>query len=44
MAFLAGIIAAGELMLEPARRAFWRNLTGCGYRQEADIAAAVQYR
>lgn len=36
-----GLSAAGELMLEPARRAFRRNLTGRGYRQEADIVAAA---
>ena len=35
-----GLSAAGDLMLEPARRAFSRNLTGRGYRQEAVITAA----
>ncbi|MBP2414999.1 glucokinase [Arthrobacter stackebrandtii] len=35
-----GLSAAGGLMLEPARRAYSRNLTGRGYRQEAVIAAA----
>ena len=35
-----GLSAAGDLMLEPARRAFSRNLTGRGYRQEALISAA----
>ncbi|MDJ0318190.1 MULTISPECIES: ROK family glucokinase [Arthrobacter] len=32
-----GLSAAGDLLLEPARRAFSRNLTGRGYRQEALI-------
>ena len=35
-----GLSAAGDLMLEPARRAFSRNLTGRGYRQEALITVA----
>ena len=35
-----GLSAAGDLMLEPARRAYLRNLTGRGYRQEAVIAEA----
>ncbi|MHA7176053.1 ROK family glucokinase [Arthrobacter sp. Sr24] len=35
-----GLSAAGDLLLEPARRAFLRNLTGRGYRQEAIIAQA----
>ncbi len=35
-----GLSAAGDLMLEPARRAFSRNLTGRGYRQEAVITVA----
>ncbi len=35
-----GLSAAGELLLEPARRSFRRNLTGRGYRQEAGIVAA----
>ncbi|MDJ0313268.1 ROK family glucokinase [Arthrobacter sp. H35-D1] len=35
-----GLSAAGELMLDPARRAYSRNLTGRGYRQEAVITVA----
>lgn len=35
-----GLSAAGELLLEPARRAFAKNLTGRGFRQEAQILAA----
>lgn len=35
-----GLSAAGDLLLEPARRAYLRNLTGRGYRQEAIIAEA----
>ena len=35
-----GLSAAGELLLDPARRAYSRNLTGRGYRQEAAIAVA----
>lgn len=35
-----GLSAAGDLLLEPARRAYLRNLTGRGYRQEAVIAQA----
>lgn len=35
-----GLSAAGEVMLEPARRAYLRNLTGRGYRQEAKILQA----
>lgn len=36
-----GLSAAGELMLDPARRAYSRNLTGRGHRQEAVITAAA---
>lgn len=36
-----GLSAAGELMLEPARRNFRRNLTGRGYRQEAALVTAT---
>ncbi len=32
--------AAGELLLGPAREAFRRQLTGRGYRPEAQIVAA----
>lgn len=35
-----GVSAAGELLLEPARIAFSRTLTGRGYRPEAGIVAA----
>ena len=35
-----GLSLAGELLLEPARRAYSRNLTGRGYRQEALITVA----
>lgn len=35
-----GLSAAGELLLEPARRAYAKNLTGRGFRQEALIVAA----
>jgi glucokinase len=35
-----GVSEAGELLLEPARRSFSRNLTGRGYRPEAAIVAA----
>ena len=35
-----GVSAAGELLLEPARAAFRRQLTGRGYRPEATIVAA----
>ncbi|WDZ91691.1 ROK family glucokinase [Nocardiopsis sp. HUAS JQ3] len=35
-----GVSEAGELLLEPAREAFGRNLTGRGYRPEARVAAA----
>ena len=35
-----GVSAAGELLLDPARTAFARTLTGRGYRPEAGIVAA----
>jgi glucokinase len=35
-----GVSAAGELLLGPAREAFRRQLTGRGYRPEAQIVAA----
>ncbi|MHA7270340.1 ROK family glucokinase [Arthrobacter sp. HLT1-20] len=35
-----GLSTAGELLLEPARRAYGRNLTGRGYRKEALITVA----
>lgn len=35
-----GVSAAGDLLLEPARVAFRRQLTGRGYRPEARIVAA----
>ncbi|MGN5733084.1 ROK family glucokinase [Arthrobacter psychrochitiniphilus] len=35
-----GLSAAGELLLDPTRRAYLRNLTGRGYRQEALIMKA----
>lgn len=35
-----GVSAAGDLLLEPARHAFSRQLTGRGYRPEATIVAA----
>jgi glucokinase len=35
-----GVSAAGDLLLEPAREAFKRRLTGRGYRPEARIVAA----
>ncbi len=35
-----GLSTAGELLLEPARRAYARNLTGRGYRKEAVITVA----
>jgi glucokinase len=35
-----GLCAAGELLLEPARRSFAKNLTGRGFRPEALIQAA----
>lgn len=35
-----GLSAAGDLLLEPARRAYSKNLTGRGFRQEAKIVAA----
>ena len=36
-----GVIAAGELLLGPARDTFRRHLTGRGYRPEARIVAAA---
>lgn len=36
-----GLCEAGELLLEPARRAFGRNLTGRGFRPAASIALAA---
>ena len=36
-----GLGAAGELLLEPARRAFARNLTGRGFRPAARVEAAA---
>ncbi len=36
-----GVSAAGELLLEPARDMFRRQLTGRGYRPEARIIAAL---
>jgi len=35
-----GVSAAGDLLLEPARQAFCRQLTGRGYRPEASIVVA----
>ena len=35
-----GVSAAGDLLLDPAREAFRRQLTGRGYRPEAAIVAA----
>lgn len=35
-----GVSAAGDLLLEPARETFRRQLTGRGYRPEATIVAA----
>lgn len=35
-----GVSAAGELLLDPAREAYRRQLTGRGYRPEARIVAA----
>ena len=35
-----GVSAAGDLLLDPAREAFRRQLTGRGYRPEARIVAA----
>ena len=35
-----GVSAAGDLLLDPARQAFRRQLTGRGYRPEAVIVAA----
>jgi glucokinase len=36
-----GVSAAGELLLGPAREAYRRNLTGRGFRPEADITPAA---
>lgn len=36
-----GVSAAGDLLLDPAREAFRRQLTGRGYRPEANIVAAA---
>jgi glucokinase len=36
-----GVSEAGDLLLEPARRAFSENLTGRSYRPVADIKAAL---
>jgi glucokinase len=36
-----GVSAAGELLLEPAREAYRRQLTGRGYRPEARIVSAA---
>jgi glucokinase len=36
-----GVSAAGDLLLDPAREAFRRQLTGRGYRPEAAIVAAA---
>lgn len=36
-----GLSAAGELLLEPARRAFGRNLTGRGFRPAARLERAA---
>lgn len=36
-----GLCEAGELLLEPARRAFGRNLTGRGFRPASAIALAA---
>lgn len=36
-----GVSAAGDLLLEPARETFRRQLTGRGYRPEARIVAAA---
>lgn len=36
-----GLGAAGNLLIEPARRAFQRNLTGRGFRPAATITSAV---
>ena len=35
-----GVSAAGPLLLDPARETFQRQLTGRGYRPEAQIVAA----
>ncbi len=36
-----GVSEAGDLLLEPAREIFGRNLTGRGYRPEARVVAAA---
>ena len=36
-----GVIAAGDLLLEPARAAYGRNLTGRGHRPVVDLVAAT---
>lgn len=36
-----GVSAAGDLLLDPAREAFGRQLTGRGYRPQAEIVAAT---
>ena len=36
-----GVSAAGDLLLQPAREAFARQLSGRGYRPEAEISAAA---
>lgn len=36
-----GVSAAGDLVLEPARAAFGRNLTGRGYRTAPELVAAA---
>lgn len=36
-----GVSAAGDLLIEPARRSFHRHLTGRGYRPEARLIAAA---
>ena len=35
-----GVSAAGDLLLDPAREAFARHLTGRGYRPQADLVVA----
>ncbi|HEY8296051.1 MAG TPA: ROK family protein, partial [Micrococcaceae bacterium] len=36
-----GLCEAGDLLVEPARRAFARNLTGRGFRPAAEISLAA---
>lgn len=36
-----GVSAAGDLLLEPARAAFGRQLTGRGHRRQADLVVAT---